>query len=159
MATIAWYALHCHVFPGGMSAGRGGEGPSLNRKQSDIPETMMAVQTTKLSGTQLARLLLLSPPVLSAVMPALLQLYILHPPTFSSPVSLFVDGPRPASIRSARKCVLALTPNNPLRQLSVSSRVVYISQRRTRAAPSNFYVLGADPISSRNVASLGGGTL
>ena len=53
---------------------------------------MMAVQTTKLSGTHLARLLLLSPSVLSAVMPALLQLYILHPPTFSSPVSLFDAG-------------------------------------------------------------------
>ena len=60
--------------------------------QSDIPETMMAVQTTKFSGTHLARLLLLSPSVLSAVMPALLQLYILHPPTFSSPVSLFDAG-------------------------------------------------------------------
>ena len=52
------------------------------------------VHTTKFSGTltHIARLLLMLPFVLSAFMPALQRLYILHPPTFSSPVSLFDTG-------------------------------------------------------------------
>ena len=48
--------------------------------------------TTKFGGTHIARLLLMLPFVLSAFMPALQRLYILHPPTFSSPVSLFDTG-------------------------------------------------------------------
>jgi hypothetical protein len=48
--------------------------------------------TTKFSATHIARLLLMLPFVLSAFMPALQRLYILHPPTFSSPVSLFDTG-------------------------------------------------------------------
>ena len=51
-----------------------------------------AVHTTKFGGTHIARLLLMLPFVLSAFMPALQRLYILHPPTFSSPISLFDTG-------------------------------------------------------------------
>ena len=50
------------------------------------------MQTTQFSGTHAVRLLLLLPWVLSAAMPALQRLYILHPPTFSSPVSLSDSG-------------------------------------------------------------------
>ena len=50
------------------------------------------VQTAQFSGTHAVRLLLLLPWILSAAMPALQRLYILHPPTFSSPVSLFDSG-------------------------------------------------------------------
>ena len=64
----------------------------MSRKISGTRLVSDVVQTTQFSGTHAARLLLLLPWVVSALMPALQRLYILHPPTFSSPVSLFDSG-------------------------------------------------------------------
>jgi hypothetical protein len=50
------------------------------------------MHTDKFSGTHLARLLLLTPWVLSTVMPALQQLVILNSPTLSSPIPLSDTG-------------------------------------------------------------------
>jgi hypothetical protein len=70
--------------------------PSPERRMSrTISGTRLVsdvVQTTQFSGTHAVRLLLLLPWVLSAAMPELQRLYILDPPSFSSPVSLFDSG-------------------------------------------------------------------
>ena len=50
------------------------------------------VHTTQFSLTHIARLLLMLPWVVSGFQPALQRLYILHPPTFSSPMSLYDTG-------------------------------------------------------------------
>ena len=64
----------------------------MSRKISGARIVSDVVQTTQFSGTHAVRLLFLLPWVLSALQPALQRLYILHPPTFSSPVSLFDSG-------------------------------------------------------------------
>ena len=64
----------------------------MPRKISGTRLVSDVVQTTQFSGTHAVRLLLLLPWVLSAAMPALQWLYILDPPTFSSPVSLLDSG-------------------------------------------------------------------
>ena len=64
----------------------------MSRKISGARLVSDVVQTTQFSGTHAVRLLFLLPWVLSAAMPALQRLYILHPPTFSSPVLLFDSG-------------------------------------------------------------------
>ena len=64
----------------------------MSRKISGARLVSDVVQTTQFSGTHAVRLLLLLPWLASAAMPALQRLYILHPPTFSSPVSLFDSG-------------------------------------------------------------------